>query len=202
MRVENSSDSTDYEDNQFFIGSVEVEVETKQLTELNSSENNITPEKDQLTELDSSENNFVEDNDSLKHLNDQIGAKQNSPDVDQIDIENSYFVNGVDSEIDHSNDWILPLQKSGTDISFKLDTGAQCNIIPRKVYDRIKQRPRLHEAKAKLTSYNGGSIEVQGKCIVRITGLDKPEKSYPVQCFVVPTESPPILGLETCKRLI
>ena len=137
MYAENSSESTDYEDNQLFIGSVEVEVETKQLTELNSSENNITPEKDQLSEHDSSENNFVEDNDSLKHFNDQIGAKQSSPDDDQIDIENSYFVNGADSEIDHSNDWILPLQTSGTEISFKLDTGAQCNIIPRKVYDRI-----------------------------------------------------------------
>ena len=91
--VENSSDSTDYEDNQFFIGSVEVD--TKQLTELNSSENNIRPEKDQLTELDSSENNFVEDNDSLKYFNNQTGVKQNSPDDDQIDIENSYFVNGV-----------------------------------------------------------------------------------------------------------
>ena len=119
--VENSSDSTDYEDNQFFIGSVEVD--TKQLSELNSSENNIRPEKDQLTELDSSENNFVEDNDSLKYFNDQTGVKQNSPDDDQIDIENSYFVNGVDSEIYHSNDWILPLQTSGTEISFKLDTG-------------------------------------------------------------------------------
>ena len=108
MCVENSSDSTDYEDNQFFIGSVEVD--TKQSTELNSSENNIRPEKDQLTELDSSKTNFVEDNDSLKYFNDQTGVKQNSPDDDQIDIENSYFVNGVDSEIDHSNDWILPLQ--------------------------------------------------------------------------------------------
>ena len=93
------------------------------------------------------------------------------------------------------------MQTSGTEISFKLDTGAQCNIIPRKVYDCIQQRPKLHEAKAKLTSYDGGSIEVQGKCIVRITRPDKPEKSYPVQCFVVPTESPPILGLETCERL-
>ena len=77
--AENSSESTDYEDNQLFIGSAKVEVETKQLTELNSSENNITPEKDQLSEHDSSENNFVEDNDSLKHFNDQIGAKQSSP---------------------------------------------------------------------------------------------------------------------------
>ena len=90
------------------------------------------------------------------------------------------------------------MQTSGTDINFKLDTGAQRNIIPRKVYDLIQQRPKLHEAKAKLTSYNGGSIEVQGKCIVRITRPDKPVKSYPIQCFV---ESPPILGWETCKRL-
>ena len=108
MCVENSSDSTDYEDNQFFIGSVEVD--TKQLTELNLSESNIRHEKDQLTELYSSENNFVEDNDSLKYFNDQTGVKQNSPDDDQIDTEHSYFVNGVDSDIDHSNDWILPLQ--------------------------------------------------------------------------------------------
>ena len=64
-----------------------------------------------------------------------------------------------------------------------------------------QQRSKLHEAKAKLTSYNGGSKEVQGKCIVRITRPDKPEKSYLLQCFVVPIESPPILGLETGKRL-
>ena len=95
----------------------------------------------------------------------------------------------------------MPLQILDTEISFKLDTGGQCNIIPRKVYDCIQQRRKLHQVKAKLTSHNGGSIEVLGKCIVRITGPDKPEKSYPVQCFVVPTESPLILGLETCKRL-
>ena len=70
MCVENSSDSTDYEDNQFLIDSVEVE--TKQLTRLDSSLNNTKPEKDQLTELYSSENNFVEDNDSPKHVNHQI----------------------------------------------------------------------------------------------------------------------------------
>ena len=37
------------------------------------------------------------------------------------------------------------MQTLGTEISFKLDTGAQCNIIPRKVYDRIQQRPKLDE---------------------------------------------------------
>jgi hypothetical protein len=112
-----------------------------------------------------------------------------------------YFVNVVSSEIDHSNDWILPLQTSGTEINFKLDTAAQCNIISRKIYDHIPNKPKLHVAKDKVTSYDGGNIEIEGKCIVRITKPDAPGKSYPVQCFVVPTELPPILGLETCKRL-
>ena len=59
-------------------------------------------------------------------------------------------------------------------------------MIPRKVNDHIPKRPKLHEAKAKLTSYNGGNIKVQGKCIVRITRPDKPGKSYPVQCLLFP----------------
>jgi hypothetical protein len=42
-----------------------------------------------------------------------------------------------------------------------------------------------HVAKDKLTSYDGGNIEIEGKCIVRITKPDAPGKSYPVQCFVV-----------------
>ena len=91
----------------------------------------MTPEKDQSTELDSSENNFVEDNDSPKHVNDQISAEQNSLEDDQTDIENSYFVNEVDSEIDHSNDWILPLQTSAITISYSIQ-GPSVRSLKRK----------------------------------------------------------------------
>ena len=85
--------------------------------------------------------------------------------------------------------------------SYKLDTGAQYNIISRKIYNSLPNKPKLHKAKEKLTSYDGGNIEIVGKCIIRITKPGLSGKSYPVQCFVAPTESPPILGLETCKCL-
>lgn len=114
--------------------------------------------------------------------------------------EKNLFVNAINSEIDHENDWILPLQTPGTEISYNLDTGAECNIIPRKIYNRMPNKPKLHNAKDKLTSYNGSNSQVEGKCIVRITRPDFTGKSYPVQCFVVPTGSSPILGLETCER--
>ena len=136
-----------------------------------------------------------------------IGMNSNKDSIDQdkvcdkSDNKTEYFVNAVSSEVDDLYDWILPLQTSDIEIHFNLDTGGQCNIIPRKIYDLIPNRPKLYAAKDKLTSYDGGNIEVDGKCIVRITKPDTPGKSYPVQCFVVPSESPPILGLETCKRL-
>jgi hypothetical protein len=171
VHVENESESTESEDNEFFIGSVTIE------SKPNMPQFNI--DTDNQNECKNKDKESVE------------------PGTNKTE----YFVNVVSSEIDHSNDWILPLQTSGTEINFKLDTAAQCNRISRKIYDHIPNKPKLHVAKDKVTSYDGGNIEIEGKCIVRITKPDAPGKSYPVQCFVVPTELPPILGLETCKRL-
>ena len=117
VNVYDSSNSTDYEDNAFFIGSVKVEDDKRD------------------------ENKNI----SVSH---DKGNQQESPELDD---ENNLFVDAITSEIDHENDWILPLQTSGTEINYKLDTGAQCNIIPKKIYDRIPNKPKLHKAKAKLT---------------------------------------------------
>jgi hypothetical protein len=59
--------------------------------------------------------------------------------------------------------------------------------LKKDIYDRIPNKPKLHVAKDKLISYDGGNIEIEGKCIVGIIKPDASGKSYPVQCFVVPT---------------
>ena len=48
-------------------------------------------------------------------------------------------------------------------------------------------------------AYDGNAIPVIGKCIVKLARKGKP--SIPAQMFVVPTDSSPIIGLETCQRL-
>ena len=48
-------------------------------------------------------------------------------------------------------------------------------------------------------AYDGNAIPVIGKCIVNLARKGKP--SIPAQMFVVPTDSSPIIGLETCQRL-
>ena len=48
-------------------------------------------------------------------------------------------------------------------------------------------------------AFDGNEIPVVGKCVVKLIRKGKP--SIPVQMFVVPTNSSPIIGLETCQRL-
>ena len=80
-----------------------------------------------------------------------------------------------------------------------LDTGAQVNVLPEHVYNSLQKKPKLHHTKVKLSAYDGGRITVKGKCVAFLKR--EANKAYPVQFFVVPTKSPPIIGLQTCQNL-
>ena len=45
-------------------------------------------------------------------------------------------------------------------ISFKLDTGASCNILPESHFNSLKVKAPLQKAKCKLTAYNGADLKV------------------------------------------
>ena len=91
------------------------------------------------------------------------------------------------------------LNTCGTDVSYMLDTGAQVNILPEKVYKTLTKRPHLTPTKAKLTAYDGGNIPVQGKCIAPIN--QGSNKTVPVQLFIIKTEASPVIRLKTCEQL-
>ena len=95
---------------------------------------------------------------------------------------------------DKQKAWTASIDKSGLDVEYKLDTRAQAIVIPQSLYKRLPRKPRLRQTKGKLFAYDGLEIAVAGKCIIRIK--PKGRKDYPVQFFVVPIKSSPILGLE------
>ena len=84
--------------------------------------------------------------------------------------------------------WTMQILTSGTNVSYKLET-----------YHALRKKPKLYTATEKLMAYDGNAIPVIGKCIVNLARKGKP--SIPAQMFVVPTDSSPIIGLETCQRL-
>ncbi|CAI5677306.1 unnamed protein product [Oreochromis niloticus] len=81
-------------------------------------------------------------------------------------------------------------------LTFKLDTGAQMNIIPANTFQML-QTP-LREDKDKLFGYGGHPLKVNGHC--ELISRYKDRKSE--QTFhVVDCNGPPILGFRACKAL-
>ena len=81
---------------------------------------------------------------------------------------------------------------------FKIDSGAQANIIPKNCFRTLKNEPKLHKPNAKLTAYNGSSIPVKGSCIL-ITELNW--ETIPVLFIVIDVNSQNVLGLKASTQL-
>ena len=132
---------------------------------------------------------------------------------DQTATEQEFFIGEISSSSPHSigtsvcsvNDdvadleWTAHLQTNGTLVKYKLDTGSQVNLLPKSVYLRLRSKPQLHPANIKLTAYNGTSIPVARKCILYLTNHD--HNSIPTLFIIAETNSVPIIGLTTCKKL-
>ena len=95
--------------------------------------------------------------------------------------------------------WQLPPKMCGIYVAYKLDTGTQANVLPQHIYYSSENRPKLNNINSKLSAYNGESISVKGKVVVRTE--EGKNKSFPVPFIVVPAKSNLIIGLKTCKRL-
>ena len=54
-----------------------------------------------------------------------------------------------------NNDWTVKLETNGTDVIYKIDPGAQVNIMPESIYKALKQESELKPTKGKLTTYHG-----------------------------------------------
>ena len=106
---------------------------------------------------------------------------------------------GQDQKDDHKQEWKASLQVNNNLVEFKLDTGAQANVIPSDVFNSLKGMPQLKTTKAKLTGFNGSEIPVAG--VARMICKYK-DKQIDSDFFVVEAEGqPPLLGLRACQEL-
>ncbi len=134
--------------------------------------------------VDDEEKRTVSDENDLTDKNDESNNN-----------EFTIFAIGSESE----SEWTVDMDTNGSNVRFKLDTGAQVNMLPNSQYDKLLRRPKLKSTKVKLTAYNGTNIPVVGRCIARIA--HKKSRDVPVMFVVAETSSPPILGLSTCENL-
>ena len=84
-------------------------------------------------------------------------------------------------------------------IKFKIDTGAQVNVLPVQYYNKLPIKPSLIKGSHKLTSYCGSAIPYAG--ISHLTCRYKDGKTQSHAFYIVRSNTTPIVGLKTCKDL-
>lgn len=87
------------------------------------------------------------------------------------------------------------------DVTFQLDCGATCNLLPLKIFSSIMGNPQdlyFKRRSATLKMYNGSTMSPLGKCTLRCT---KGEVRKDVDFFIVDEDVRPLLGAKTCQEL-
>ena len=88
--------------------------------------------------------------------------------------------------------WYTDIQVGGHKIRFKLDSGSEANIIPRRIYEQVNAT-QLTSTRCRLVTYSGQRLIPEGETTVTINGHKL--------CFQVVAEGSPILGIDACVTL-
>lgn len=95
--------------------------------------------------------------------------------------------------------WYIDLQINNSKVRFKLDTGADVNVLPCRYLSRLGVKESdLLSTDTKLVDYSGGNIKVLGQCRLKSICKSNP---YLLKFNVVDVTSSPVLGREACEEM-
>ena len=94
-------------------------------------------------------------------------------------------------------DWLVTILIHQQQTTFKIDTGAQCNVIPLWKYYQMCKDP-LQPSSASLVAFGGHKLRTHGK--VQLPCQHK-DNHYLIEFEVVDHNVPNILGLVTCIEM-
>ena len=107
-----------------------------------------------------------------------------------IDTVNSMLVKHADGP-----DAVIRIVDQKLDLVFKIDTGAEANVLPVSDYNSMVPKPCLQPTKDILTSYSGERLQVLG--FVELCICYKEGEKQVHQFHVVNTDCKPILSRKT-----
>ncbi|KAK2728073.1 hypothetical protein QYM36_008524 [Artemia franciscana] len=113
--------------------------------------------------------------------------------ADNSDEDEDVFLYAIENNTNKSRDEaLITLEVNHSlPVKFKVDTGAQANILPAKYFDALPHPPSLKQSSQKLTSYCGSKIPVRGVC--ELSCKHKSSKAETLPFFIVETDSVLIL---------
>ena len=114
--------------------------------------------------------------------------------------ENSLFVGQLFVGDIQNTDCRAELRVCDVPVTFKLDTGAQANVLPVSTYRRIRPIQQLLQTKTVLTAFGNVKIKPVGVIKLRVTCPDT-KRNQVMEFFVTDTDDIPILGKDACQSM-
>jgi hypothetical protein len=69
--------------------------------------------------------------------------------------------------------WYKTLRIEDETLKFKLDTGAETNVLPLHVYDELERKPMLQKTNTILSTYGDHRLKPKGKVILKCENQDR-----------------------------
>ena len=114
-----------------------------------------------------------------------------SKDEDDIEVLN------VDSVKKESTEWYVKVITNGSVVSFKVDTGAEVNVLNQSIFNRISNNSMLRKSSIKLRAYNGSSIPVNGEIVLPV---EFKKVKINAKFIIVHGDHVPVIGLILAEK--
>lgn len=100
----------------------------------------------------------------------------------------------------NEKEWSYKMLVNGTNVNFKLDTGAQVNVLPICLFDKLKEQPNVRPYDTPILDYNKSPIPVIGVCtlLCKSKFIRNPKR---LEFLITSLNSSAILGLQACENL-
>ena len=96
-----------------------------------------------------------------------------------------------------TKDWQAPVKINDKKVLFRIDTGAQCNVMSKKTYNHVSKET-LQKSQTRLVTFGGHKIQACGKITL---ACEHKGRYTPARLEVVEQHVPSILGLKTCTEM-
>ncbi|XP_049274113.1 uncharacterized protein LOC119403059 [Rhipicephalus sanguineus] len=125
-------------------------------------------------------------------VDDVVDGVESDGDFDVLEIRTTESKRGHESR-----DWVVTTNIEGKQVQLKVDTGAQANLMPRSLFNRLGTKQQPYPTRSILRHYGGGEIPHCGKVRLAVQ-LDK--RHVLLEFFIVKKKQA-ILGLEASEQL-
>ncbi|KAJ8386329.1 hypothetical protein AAFF_G00174260 [Aldrovandia affinis] len=130
---------------------------------------------------------------------------RSNPDVALVEAEapdvNALYIAGISrAHKGNSRDtgWSSSLRVGGTLVTFKLDTGAEANLLPLAVAEELPMPLNMQRTGTVLVAYGGARIQPKGVVKLLVQARRKQAQLY---LFVTDASDTPLLGRQACVQL-